>query len=86
MTPFFVLAGTELQAIDFVRERGWAPRDWISASRHTVRDCDMHPIVYCVGTYWERRDLHEVISMLSPVQPRYLDEDGDDLMAELEST
>ena len=75
MSDTLILAGTYEQAASFARQRD-LDRQWAYASPLLSRGA-MFPIVWCVGTYWERGDLAEMRAALLPSCPIFLDEQGE---------
>jgi hypothetical protein len=57
-----IFAGTHRQASQFAEKKGWPPRDWRYVHDWTSLTGYNKATLYCLGTYYNRKQLSEVIT------------------------
>ena len=73
-----IFAATMEQARFYAKKLGLASGDWHYLSPSSVRG-RMNPVVYVVGTYYERPDFTQAMDALIPCRPTFLNEDGQEI-------
>lgn len=78
--PLLIVAGNFRQANDYAKGRGFPPGKWVYVSgERTIRGRREVPVVF-VGTYWERRDLPEIVGDLRRARAVGMDKESNGIL------